>query len=100
MAKPLLVHPEAQAEAQQAYDYLAQRNSGAALRFAEEIRMAYDEIEQQPVRFPVYPYATGRYRLLDRFPYVIVYEEEPRRITLYAVAHTSRQPGYWKGRRS
>ncbi len=98
MAKPLLVHPEAQAEAQQAYDYLAERNPGAARLFADEVRVAFDEIEQQPDRFPVYPYAGGRYRLLGRFPYVIVYEEEPQRTTVYAVAHTSREPGYWENR--
>ena len=98
MPKPLFVHPQAQAEAQEAYEYLAERNPSAAARFAEEIGIAFDAIEEQPDRFPRYPYSKGQYRLLNRFPYVVVFEEEPMRTVVYAVAHTSRKPSFWKKR--
>ena len=44
----------------------------------------------------------GPYRWLpvQRFPYVLYYEIlDPTRVRVYAVAHTSRRPGYWLQRR-
>ena len=52
MAKTLFVHPEAGVDAQEAYDYIADRNLSAATRFADEIRIAFDDIEQQPEPVP------------------------------------------------
>jgi plasmid stabilization system protein ParE len=36
--------------------------------------------------------------VIGRYPYVIFYEDEPERVHILAVAHTSRRPGYWKTR--
>jgi plasmid stabilization system protein ParE len=35
---------------------------------------------------------------VHRFPYRIVYELDPERFRIIAVAHMSRRPGYWKRR--
>lgn len=35
---------------------------------------------------------------LKGFPYTLVYRPEPDGITVIAVAHQSRAPGYWRGR--
>ena len=43
------------------------------------------------------PFGT-RYRWMRvrRFPYILYYEIlDPFRVRVYAVAHTSRHPGYW-----
>ena len=35
----------------------------------------------------------------DRFPYTVIYEEEARNgLQILAVAHQSREPGYWSDR--
>ena len=39
-----------------------------------------------------------RRRLLRRFPYVIVYVELVTEIRILALAHASREPGYWRER--
>jgi plasmid stabilization system protein ParE len=39
----------------------------------------------------------GRY-VFTRFPYSIVYCEEPNLIRVVAFPHSSRKPGYWKNR--
>lgn len=41
-----------------------------------------------------------RYRrvVLDRFPYLLFYEERGDTIEFVAVAHASRKPGYWLSR--
>jgi hypothetical protein len=42
-----------------------------------------------------------RRAVVDVFPFVVFYriDESRRSITIVAVAHTSREPGYWGGRR-
>uniref|UniRef100_E6Q016 Plasmid stabilization system protein n=1 Tax=mine drainage metagenome TaxID=410659 RepID=E6Q016_9ZZZZ len=45
------------------------------------------------------PYLAGtRRKLLDRYPYFVVFREESEAIQVIAVAHGRRLPGYWKNR--
>jgi toxin ParE1/3/4 len=39
-----------------------------------------------------------RSKVLTRFPYVIVFAVEADVINVIAIAHTRRQPGYWRNR--
>lgn len=59
----------------------------SALAEAEEAAAWYAE------RWPIYLHGTRRV-LLVRFPYLVVYREEPARILVVAVAHARRRPGY------
>lgn len=36
---------------------------------------------------------------LRRFPYSIIYYEKPDEVRVVALAHQSRRPGYWRGRK-
>jgi toxin ParE1/3/4 len=36
--------------------------------------------------------------LIKRFPYQLIYRVEADTITVYAVAHLKRKPGYWRDR--
>jgi hypothetical protein len=36
--------------------------------------------------------------VLHRFPFSVVYLDDPELITIIGVAHSERKPGYWKGR--
>jgi len=98
MVKPLVVHPEAKAESQAAYDWYFERNPGAADRLIQEIRQAYQDILNCPQRYAEYPYGPGQFRLLRSFPYFVIYLEHDDHIGVYAVAHSSRKPGYWTER--
>lgn len=40
-----------------------------------------------------------RRAVLRRFPFSLIYSEEPTEIVIIAVAHQKRRPGYWRGRR-
>ena len=40
----------------------------------------------------------GRVIHRRRFPYAVVYIELDNEIRVLAVAHTSREPGFWRGR--
>ena len=37
--------------------------------------------------------------LVDDYPYSLIYRFEPSGVIIFAVAHHSRRPGYWVGRR-
>lgn len=41
----------------------------------------------------------SRYMVMDRFPFSIVYRHTADTLTIIAVAHHSRRPGYWTERR-
>jgi plasmid stabilization system protein ParE len=95
--KPVRVHPEAEAEAVGAFEYLWARSESAALGFDSELRVAFNALRKSP-RICA-PYLRGTRRiLLNRHPYFVVFREFPRKIQIIAVAHAKRRPGYWSKR--
>jgi plasmid stabilization system protein ParE len=90
-------HPEAIAEATEAYDWYAERNENAAERFWEELRRARQMVTKDPASWSPYLHGT-RCFLLDRYPYGLVYIERGGKIIGVAVAHLKRRPGYWRKR--
>jgi toxin ParE1/3/4 len=66
--------------------------------FDAEFDHALIEITQAPDRWAQGSYHTRRF-LLRRFPYLVIYRVQgPTMVQVLAVAHTSRNPNYWKGR--
>jgi plasmid stabilization system protein ParE len=55
------------------------------------------EIAQTPQRWPKYLHGTRRF-VLHRFPFSIIYLDDPDVLVIIAVAHSKRKPGYWKRR--
>lgn len=90
---------EAQADADAAIDwYIGEGALIAAGDFADELDQALGLLS----RFP----ELGRSRAgstrtlaLHSFPYSLIYLLQPNAIRVIAVAHHSRRPGYWVGRR-
>ncbi len=82
-----------------AFDWYAERSRGAAIGFATEIDIAIDSILADPMRF-ARTYADCRHFRLKRYPYCVVYFSEGATITVIAIAHAKRRPGYWRSRRS
>jgi hypothetical protein len=37
--------------------------------------------------------------VVARFPYSIVYKQDPDKIVIVAIAHQRRRPGYWQRRK-
>ena len=95
--KPVEFHPEARREFDQDIDFYNRRVAGLGNEFGEAVREATRKIQFNPSRHPPRKYGTRRL-LLKRFPYLIVYREEPARILIVAVAHGARHPDYWHGR--
>ena len=97
MTRTLEIHPAAQAEAEAAVRYYAQRNPSAAIAFAEELDAAISRIAVEPHIFLAHEFGTRRV-LLRTFPFGVVFRLDDTTVLIVAVAHGSRRPGYWLGR--
>ncbi|WP_437716736.1 type II toxin-antitoxin system RelE/ParE family toxin [Sorangium sp. So ce448] len=97
VAKAVELQPAALAEAEEAVVWYAERDSRVAGAFVAELEAALERIAEAPGRWPAHQHGTQRVRLA-RFPYLVVYRDEPERVLVVAVAHAKRRPGYWRKR--
>ena len=89
--------PEADQEFREAVRYYEEEAPGVGMSFIAEVYRAVSFIVQNP-------YAAGavgsgiRRKVLDHFPYNILYSVGPELIVIIADAHQKRRPRYWQGR--
>jgi plasmid stabilization system protein ParE len=93
----LRIRSEAQREINEAFDWYFVRSPEIARAFLDEIENALRLVATHAQRFPPYS-ANTRRRVLDRFPYSVIYSEKKDVLLVVAVAHAKRRPGYWVGR--
>ncbi len=65
--------------------------------FAQEVYSAIQDIVEHPKTWPNF-HVDIRRRLINRFPYAILYTEESKTVYILAIMHLSRDPKYWKSR--
>jgi len=93
------VSPEAEGELiDGAIFYGREANVELGLAFIAEFERALDVLCNHPRVAPVWRGTTRRFPL-RRFPYSIIYQVKPEEIRVIALAHQSRRPGYWRGRK-
>ena len=90
MRYALEIHPKAENETVDAYNWYDQYN-GLGEMFLSDLESVYKKIELNPDFFS--KAGKGfRQAVLKQFPYVVVYEIKRTRVVVYAVFHTSRNP--------
>jgi plasmid stabilization system protein ParE len=93
MPEPYIIvfQPGAAGDIDDAYHWYEEQQAGLGELFLKELVTYYKKLEQNP---EIFSKATKRYRqaILDRFPYVIIYEITKNEIHIYSVFHTSRSP--------
>lgn len=90
---------EAQLDLDHASDwYLAEQAPEAAERLANELSRALSLLEGFP-KLGVESTSGTRVLTLRRFPYSLIYRLHKGKLRVIAVAHHSRRPAYWAGRR-
>ena len=89
--------PFAEEEIGDAFHWYSQRSPFAAEAFRAEIFASIDSLAEDPTMWPADDEGV-RYYILRRFPYSIHYEIADARVTVLAVAHQRRRPGYWQDR--
>ncbi|WP_349741366.1 type II toxin-antitoxin system RelE/ParE family toxin [Roseateles cavernae] len=94
-----LIHPAAEAELGDAAVYYATHASPMiALAFLAEYERVLDLLVENQKRGPYGDEGLRVYHF-DRFPYSVVYEEDQvNGPQIFAIAHQSREPGYWGDR--
>jgi plasmid stabilization system protein ParE len=91
-------HPDAEAEAESAVDWYAERSKPAAEGFLDALEVAVQQIGDAPDRWARYLHGTRRY-LMKRYPFIVIYREKSASIVeIVAIAHGHRRPGYWRDR--
>ncbi|HTB84737.1 MAG TPA: type II toxin-antitoxin system RelE/ParE family toxin [Candidatus Sulfotelmatobacter sp.] len=95
--KSYAFHPDAEIEYTQAAEYYAAIAPDLGVRFYDEIERLITQARCQPGRF--FRFSPPARRMLARkFPYSVVYLDEPDCVWILAVMHAKRRPGYWRGR--
>lgn len=99
MSLPLVFHPEVKFEIKESYLWYESIKEGLGESLLHELESSYPIIQEAPQIWPKFRSIYHKY-LLKKFPFSILYSIEESQVTVYAVAHYSRRPYYWKDRPS
>lgn len=88
---------DARVDFDESFDWYAKRSSPAAIGFAAAVDEAIQNIAAHPTQFQL-TYGGCRYAALKRYPFRIVFREATDCLTVVAIAHAKRRPGYWRRR--
>ncbi len=89
--------PEVDEEFREAVRYYENEAPGVGLRFVAEVRRGVTFITENP--YGAAAIGSGiRRKVLNHFPYSLLYTVEPELILIVSVAHLKRRPRYWRGR--
>jgi plasmid stabilization system protein ParE len=91
-------HPEARADLKEGKAFYRHRSPLAAVAFEREIDAAISRITEAPMRYQHGEHGTREFVLPWRFPYTVVYRLKENLIVIVAVAHHSKEAGYWHHR--
>ena len=91
-------HPEAEDEFETAQIWYFSRSQRSAKRFTAAVDQVVEQFRVQPDRYPLYDSEFREAGMTD-FPYSVVYRVlASGDVQVIAVAHASREPGYWRDR--
>jgi len=90
-------HEGAEAELADAVLYYDERAPGLGDRFVAEVKAATLIIERHPEIAPLIGEGV-RAKVVQHFPYSLMYVIDPDGLFVVAVAHQSKRPGYWADR--
>lgn len=97
--RPVIHHPEAEAELMEAAQFYNRRRPGLGDEFADAVDAAANVVAERPERFRVLEDGVRRC-ILKRFPYTILFREAGDAIQVLAFKHHARHPDYWKHRKA
>jgi len=88
---------EARADTLNAFAFYEERRPGLGERFREHVDLAISKIQNAPLTYPLV-YRDVRRKLVERFPYAILYRIYPGVIAIVALMHGRQQSATWKRR--
>ena len=84
----ILFTDEARADTLNAFAFYEERRPGLGERFREHVDLAISKIQNAPLTYPLV-YRDVRRKLVERFPYAILYRIYPGVIAIVALMHGS-----------
>jgi plasmid stabilization system protein ParE len=94
-ARAVVLAPEAERDIADAFLWYRERNQLVADTFRAQVFAIIERIAAAPLTRPADEHG-NRHRVLRQFPYSVFYELTGETITVLAVAHHRRRPGYWR----
>jgi plasmid stabilization system protein ParE len=95
--RPIVIHPEAEEELLDAARYYDACRTALGIRLLDAVGRALAAVAENPEARPALAGRVRRY-LVERFPYGLLYVVHPDAVTIVAVMHLHRRPGYWRNR--
>ena len=95
--KQVTFHEDARAELAEASHYYEDRVPGLGQALIDDVEKGVEEILDHPEACERVSKKMRR-KVLNRFPYGLIYAVEPDRIRIMAIAHHKRRPEYWRYR--
>lgn len=90
----MIVQPEAKLELK----HEAETNGA---RLVDEVEAVIEWLRKMPLRYPQWTTDPAyRRAVVNHFPFIVFYrvDEARRTVVIVALAPTSKEPGYWRGR--
>jgi plasmid stabilization system protein ParE len=102
MKKTVRLETDAEDEFDAAAAWYERQRPGLGQDFIDEVAHALALVGESPDAFgllPNVPRDLGIRRAgVSRFPYAVLFFEQPEVVRVLAIAHQRRRPGYWRGR--
>ena len=93
------LHPAAQREIRRAFDwYLQEAGQRIAAGFLDDFEQTLALLKNHP-EIGEHGGSHTRRLIFQRYPYTVVYRVKGETLEIVAIAHHSRHPEYWAGRR-
>lgn len=90
-------HPESAIELVRIIEFYEDKTIGLGLDFLDEVEQVLEQIRKHPDSGYKKDEKVQRV-LTKRFPFEIIYRVFEDKITIIAIKHTKRKPGYWEKR--
>ena len=97
MSIALVIRPEAEADALQAFRWYNEQVPGLGQEFLAEVESVLEHIRANPEASRK-AYREFRRVLTRRFPYAVFYSVQAERAVVFAILHTARDPRLWRQR--
>lgn len=99
------LHPEARVEFRSATLWYEERSDRLGNEFVAAVAATLQRIGEAPETFPRWPGTRSgnpavRKAIVERFPYLIAFEQHLDNLLVLGVAHQKRRPLYWLTRAS
>lgn len=91
MHKPISITPNALADLLYAIDYYNKQLQDLGIRFEHNINNTFGKIQQMP-KASSFAYERVRYKVVEDFPFIIIYEEFENFIAILRIFNTHQEP--------